>query len=1098
MRLYGHFLSALVLVCSLTFGHSAKSINSPSGINSKSPGEREHAILLLSEKHELDLKVVLPALTGKLRDPAPKVRLAAAHVLGSFGPAVQRLSPSAEERLDAMLADSRNPEGRLAAAEALGRIGFHKERTLKLLSDSFRTAREPLSMTAGDALFKLGADAKDVVNDLTDVVVDTQAPSQLRHKAADILANMGDKASAAIPALIEVLGEKDTDEEVQEGAAWALGKIGPSAESLNILRWRLRTATRPATLSAIAWTVGRIGPQAESAIRDLLALVERDPNDPKSQQVRETAAQSIENIADDLSSEKHINSISQLQIAAAKFQRDPDTQVRRSGQSLADTTRYLIYLRRRRQLQQLRHYSWIIAIAALWAAWRLLLRSAPDRVLRYAESVDRWEQKRKSLANRRIGPSAIGIVLWFAYRSNVLNAWISRHSRSVEPQFNPKPSVPLPVLINDVACSELKPPDIRPAFKKPKKRIVITGEDKSGKTTLAGQIARWCLEEPKPEHTSFVRMFPVSLHASRAAAIQSDENALASVIQQRLAELLGQDMAPPPRLARALLERRLLIVIDCEAELQGSASDKDAHTAIETFPGKALMFISRRQQIAKRPEWDILETQPVPPDRILDVIQSALNEQRPKLSLSEPELSGYVEALKSMSMTDNIPLIAARMYAKELYIWRSSGSHGKLPETLPAIMQLHWEQSIRQSDLFTSDAIRLLRAIEYLAWQSVASGLLPVPVSDDQAKKILCERLELESDASNYLRLLVDSGIAQRVGADRILVTPSMLCEYLAAMYVVETYQPESTFWNEIVEQRAHSGDGLLSALWHCSFVDGPAKGIPLFCMEQLATRLQAFHPDSAQRYASRLEEYRQKIDAREKMRKLMGPVNCFKSIRIDLYMDVRQASNTSGDFPVLFPPNDDFIAICLVDIEGHGSEAAETAEKVKAALEQAPDWGTDDPRCALIHADKILRDYAGAGITMCLLRLDLNSRNLVYANAGMPCPLIFRPGKCIRLFANGVWIGSGYGSIDSPTVAEMNIEAGDTVVLFSDGFREALSNTTKHPFGENGIIRVVQSIDPTSSAHVIANSIFEAVVDHTGSATPQDDLTLVVVRILN
>lgn len=1099
MRPWLRCLALLTLARLLISGPSATSPNPLSGLNARSPSDREHAILLLSEKRNLDLARVVPALTGKLRDPASNVRLAAADVLGNVGPAVQKLSPSAEERLDAMLNDSTNPQGRLAAATALGRIGFHSPATLKLLTATFRSGKQPLSTVSSNVLLQLGAAAKGAVDDLTDMVVDPRAPVPLRHKAGDILATIGSGASAAIPKLAAALDRQSTDEEVQESIAWALGNIGPPPGTLEVLRRRLRTATRPKTLSAIAWALGRMGPQAAPAIGDLFDLTEGHGDDPQFQQARETAAQSIENIADDLSSEKQIGAIPQLEIAARRFERDPDSQIRRSGQSLADTTRYLIYLQKaaaaqdasRRQWQLFARYVWFIAIALLLLAWRFLVSVAPGWVLRRAESLDRWEQTRESPAPRRVRDFFVGAIFWFAFRRRVLNAWISRHSSAAGPQFSPKPPVPLPVMMNGTVCSDLQPLDIRPAFDKPRKRILITGEDKSGKSTLAARIAHWCLEEPQPQHPTLVRMFPVLLPVSSAVAVQSDATGLAAVVQKRLIELLGERFAPPPRLARVLLERRLLIVMDCDLESEGNPSFEDIRTALGAFPGTALMLISPHPVAGER-SWDVLQTLRVPPQRVRAVIRSVLSEQGTRLSFSQPELSSQARILRRMFLGGSIPLVAVRMYAKEFYLWRRSGSKGRLPQNPPAIMLLHLEQSIQDSGLSTSDSKPLIRGIQHVAWRSLTADLEPGPIDEQQVEDILRKDLQSESKSTSYATLLFKSGITRSLGAGRLVVTPNMLCEYLAAMYVVETYN-EDTCWDTIVGHENRMGNGFFTALWHCAFLNGPAKGIGLSSMQLLARRLQT------DTYLSRLEEYRQNVEARRRMQELMGgSLGAFQSARISGYIDVRLASNTSGDFPILVELTDDLVTICLIDIGGHGNEAAERAEKVKKALDQVPDWAGRHPLDALQRADNILREYDEAAITMCLVQVDLKARTLVCASAGMPGPLIFRSRQCIRLFASGIYVGSRAASKVPRVPVEMDIEEGDTLVLFSDGVREALNNITKTEFHERGIIKIVQPLAASEQPDMIARRIFEAVADHTGSDTPQDDLTIAVVRVLN
>lgn len=107
----------------------------------------------------------------------------------------------------------------------------------------------------------------------------------------------------------------------------------------------------------------------------------------------------------------------------------------------------------------------------------------------------------------------------------------------------------------------------------------------------------------------------------------------------------------------------------------------------------------------------------------------------------------------------------------------------------------------------------------------------------------------------------------------------------------------------------------------------------------------------------------------------------------------------------------------------------------------------------------------------------------------------IFQPGKCTRLQANGLSVGSGYGSRGSVRDVKMTLAAGDVLVLLSDGLLEALNNTTNRIFGENGIVAAVQGV-LSSEPEAIAKEILQAVVQHTGREIPTDDQTIAVLCV--
>ena len=74
------------------------------------------------------------------------------------------------------------------------------------------------------------------------------------------------------------------------------------------------------------------------------------------------------------------------------------------------------------------------------------------------------------------------------------------------------------------------------------------------------------------------------------------------------------------------------------------------------------------------------------------------------------------------------------------------------------------------------------------------------------------------------------------------------------------------------------------------------------------------------------------------------------------------------------------------------------------------------------------------------------------------------------------------------------DLAAGDVFVFFSDGASEA-SDALGRDFGVERILRIVRDTC-LRSAREIVDAIFTAVQDFRGDHPPNDDTTVVVVRI--
>ena len=119
----------------------------------------------------------------------------------------------------------------------------------------------------------------------------------------------------------------------------------------------------------------------------------------------------------------------------------------------------------------------------------------------------------------------------------------------------------------------------------------------------------------------------------------------------------------------------------------------------------------------------------------------------------------------------------------------------------------------------------------------------------------------------------------------------------------------------------------------------------------------------------------------------------------------------------------------------------------------------------------------------------------LSFANAGHNHPLIRRKDEasCIELDAEGLIIGVK----KSVVFEERGIELlkGDVVLFYTDGLNEA-----RNPQGELfGTERICSHLDSVNnlSAYEIIDSFYTTIAKFTGSDTFQDDVSIVVLKIL-
>ena len=158
-----------------------------------------------------------------LRDSRiPRVRAAAAQMLGDLGPPAAKAAPA----LVNALADP-NPILRRNAAFALGKIRARPEWAVPALGVLLRDSNEEVRMYAAIALKKFGAQAASAVPALIAGLKD--GSWQVRERAALALGTAGRDQPAAVAALEQAIS--DEHRFVRSSAATALASLAPQASA---------------------------------------------------------------------------------------------------------------------------------------------------------------------------------------------------------------------------------------------------------------------------------------------------------------------------------------------------------------------------------------------------------------------------------------------------------------------------------------------------------------------------------------------------------------------------------------------------------------------------------------------------------------------------------------------------------------------------------------------------------------------------------------------------------------------------------------------------------------------------------------------------
>ncbi|MBL8115110.1 MAG: SpoIIE family protein phosphatase, partial [Acidobacteria bacterium] len=214
----------------------------------------------------------------------------------------------------------------------------------------------------------------------------------------------------------------------------------------------------------------------------------------------------------------------------------------------------------------------------------------------------------------------------------------------------------------------------------------------------------------------------------------------------------------------------------------------------------------------------------------------------------------------------------------------------------------------------------------------------------------------------------------------------------------------------------------------------------------------------------------------------------------VEIAVDFRPASVIGGDFYhfVAVGPSD--LVVVVADVSGHGLPTGIVMASAKASLSAFLATGAE-PSDIFASLDREVRETTDARtfVTMGHSRFRLATGTMELTNAGHLYPYRVTSAGEVSSVANpsrplGPSLPTKFITVSAP------IATGDLWVFLSDGIVEA-TGTDDTPFGFDRLESVLASCAGMTAAHT-KETLLAAWRAHTGSDEPEDDRTLIVVRL--
>lgn len=216
-----------------------------------------------------------------------------------------------------------------------------------------------------------------------------------------------------------------------------------------------------------------------------------------------------------------------------------------------------------------------------------------------------------------------------------------------------------------------------------------------------------------------------------------------------------------------------------------------------------------------------------------------------------------------------------------------------------------------------------------------------------------------------------------------------------------------------------------------------------------------------------------------------------------------------AGDAIGLELIDDRYLVTYVIDVSGHGVPAAllsvtamhalsPSAEGASLLRGAADNGGMGPAQRPSRVVGELNRRFSVAGndgrfLTMILCVLDTQDGRMRFARAGHPLPIMLRAGAPVPLSDAG---GPPIGVSDAADFedVDLQLEAGDRVLLYSDGFLEQPGANNQQQFGEGRLRDVFVSSGAAPAEQVVTRAV-DALTAWAGKKSFVDDVSLVLIE---
>jgi len=275
---------------------------------------------------------------------------------------------------------------------------------------------------------------------------------------------------------------------------------------------------------------------------------------------------------------------------------------------------------------------------------------------------------------------------------------------------------------------------------------------------------------------------------------------------------------------------------------------------------------------------------------------------------------------------------------------------------------------------------------------------------------------------------------------------------------------------------------------------DGEQYGLIVLTDISAQKRVEEQLRDSNALLEKRQREIEAELSLAARVQQSLAPRNLvWGNIAVEAYYS--PASTIGGDFGVVLPHGDELLSLLVCDVSGHGIGSALVANRIYSEtlheLERNAGLGTLLRRLhTFVHKDIGVQGFY---FTMAAGRFVRRGRRMTFAAAGHPPTMLVSDSGLRLLDSQNAILGCLADVTPSESVDEIELNSGDRLVLYTDGFIEVF-NKRDEMLGIEGLEELVRRAAKKTLPYM-KQAILDGVAAWRHGALT-DDMSLVIVEI--